>query len=122
MADATYDYSRITPKARSGTAGISVDTDIAAGDGVWISPPDRLAAVTVSVHIPSGESAEFAIECSCSDTSTIGSDGTGGYWDPVEWEYESYSVDTNKMIANAVTGIRVRCIAADSTINVCFCG
>ena len=118
MADISYD--RITPRARSGTAGFSSDTDIEQSTGVWISPPERVAAVTVAVHIPEGESAEYAIECCCNSIDTIGSDGTGGYWDPVEEEYETYTEDMVKMIANAVTGLRVRCVSADSTINVCF--
>ena len=118
MADISYD--RITPRARSGTAGFSSDTDIEQSTGVWVSPPERVAAVTVAVHIPEGESAEFAIECTCSSLSNIGSDGTGGYWDPIQEEYESYTEDIVKMVANAITGMRVRCISADSVVNVCF--
>ena len=54
-------YSRVTPRARTGTTGISEETDLTAGAGVWISPPDRVAAVTVAVHISSG-TATFTIE------------------------------------------------------------
>lgn len=118
MAEISYD--RITPRARSGTSGFCNEVDLAQGSGTWMNPPERVAAVTVAVHIPEGESAEYAIEACCNLPDTIGSNGTGGYWDPIEWEYESYTIDTVKMIANAVTGIRVRCISANSTINVCF--
>ena len=118
MADITYD--RITPRARSGTAGLSIDTDIEAGTGVWISPPERVSAITVAVHIPSGETGEYAIECSSSALSNITSDGSGGYWDPIEENYASYTESKVIQLTNSVTGMRVRCISCDSTINVCF--
>lgn len=116
------DYSRVTPRARSGTTGISEDISIGAGQGVWISPPDRLAAVTVAVHIPENSSAEFTIECTCSRAEKIGQDGNGGYWDAVEEENPTYTKSKVVMLCNAVTGIRVRCIDATTEINVCFCG
>lgn len=115
-------YGRIEPRARQGTTGINVEADVAAGAGVWINPPDRVAAVTIAVHIPSGESASFTIEICCNRPETIGEDGTGGYWDNVYGEGVTLSADTTVMIANAVTGIRVNCLTADSTINVAFCG
>ena len=114
-------YSRVTPRARTGTTGISEETDLTAGAGVWISPPDRVAAVTVAVHISSG-TATFTIETSCNRTETIGDSGTGGYWDNVYGEGVTLSEDTTVMIANAVTGIRVNCISASDSINVCFVG
>lgn len=115
-------YGRVTPRARQGTTGISTETDIAAGEGVWISPPDRVAAVTIAVHIPKDESATFVIETSCNRADTIGEDGTGGYWDNPFGDGEVLSENTVVMIANAVTGVRVRCLTAASTINVCFVG
>ena len=71
-------YARVTPRARQGTTGINVEADVAAGSGVWINPPDRVAAVTIAVHIPAGESATFTIETCCNRPETIGEDGTGG--------------------------------------------
>ena len=115
-------YGRVTPRARAGTTGISVETEIAANEGCWISPPDRVAAVTIAVHIPANESATFVIETSCNRAETIGEDGTGGYWDNPFGEGTILQENTVVMLANAVTGIRVRCISASSTINVCFVG
>lgn len=115
-------YGRVTPRARQGTTGISTETDIAEGEGVWISPPDRVAAVTIAVHIPKGENATFVIETSCNRADTIGEDGTGGYWDNPFGDGEVLSDNTVVMIANAVTGVRVRCLTATSTVNVCFVG
>lgn len=116
------DYSRVTPRARTGTTGINDEFDIAADEGVWISPPDRVAAVTVAVHIPEGESASFTIEVCCNRVETIGDDASGGYWDNIYGAGTTLTADTTVMLANAVTGIRVKCISAESTINVAFCG
>lgn len=113
-------YARVTPRARQGTTGINVEADVLAGAGVWINPPDRVAAVTVAVHIPAGESASFTIEVCANRPETIGEDGTGGYWDNIYGV--TLNADTTVMIANAVTGIRVNCISAESSINVAFCG
>ena len=115
-------YSRVTPRARVGTTGICEEIDISQGEGVWISPPDRVAAVTIAVHIPADETATFTIETSCNRPETIGDDGTGGYWDNVYGAGITLSEDTTVMIANAVTGIRVNCTAASDSINVCFVG
>ena len=115
-------YARVTPRARQGTTGINVEADIAAGSGVWINPPDRVAAVTIAVHIPAGESATFTIETCCNRPETIGEDGTGGYWDNVYGDGVELSENTVVMIANAVTGIRVNCLTAESSINVAICG
>lgn len=115
-------YSRVTPRARQGTTGINVEQDVAAGEGIWINPPDRVAAVTIAVHIPTGETASFTIETSCSLPETIGEDGTGGYWDNVYGDGITLTENTVVMLANAVTGIRVNCINAESSINVAFCG
>ena len=115
-------YARVTPRARQGTTGINVEADVAAGSGVWINPPDRVAAVTIAVHIPAGESASFTIETCCNRPETIGEDGTGGYWDNVYGDNVTLTENTVVMIANAVTGIRVNCLTAESTINVAFCG
>ena len=105
-------YSRVTPRARSGTTGINEETDLTTGNGVWIAPPDRVAAVTISVHIPSGQTGKFTIETTCNRLETIGVYGDG----------VQISENTTVMIANAVTGIRVNCIAASQKINVAFCG
>ena len=115
-------YARVTPRARQGTTGINVEADVAAGSGVWINPPDRVAAVTIAVHIPAGESASFTIETCCNRPETIGEDGTGGYWDNVYGDNVTLTENTVVMIANDVTGIRVNCLTAESTINVAFCG
>lgn len=115
-------YAKVTPRARQGTTGINVEADVAAGSGVWINPPDRVAAVTIAVHIPAGESASFTIETCCNRPETIGEDGTGGYWDKVYGDGVTLTENTVVMIANAVTGIRVNCITAESSINVAFCG
>mgnify|MGYP000945987723 CR=1 FL=1 len=115
-------YGRVTPRARQGTTGVSTEKNIGAGEGVWISPPERVAAITVAVHIPTNESATFVIETSCNQADTIGENGTGGYWDNPFGDGEILSENTVVMIANAVTGVRVRCLTASSTINVCFVG
>ena len=115
-------FSRVTPRARQGITGINVEADVEAGAGVWINPPDRVAAVTIAVHIPAGESASFTIETCCNRPETIGEDGTGGYWDNVYGDNVTLTENTVVMIANAVTGIRVNCLTAESSINVAFCG
>lgn len=117
-------YGRVTPRARVGTTGVSEETDIGAGEGVWINPPDRVAAITVAVHIPEGVSATYTIETSCNRAETIGEDGTGGYWDNPLGKGTVLSEDTVLMLANAVTGIRVNCLTASGSnkINVCFVG
>lgn len=113
-------YARVTPRARQGTTGINVEADVAAGSGVWINPPDRVAAISVAVHIPEGETASYTVEVCCNRPETIGEDGTGGYWDDVYGVTQTESRVV--MIANAVTGIRVNCLTAESNINVAFCG
>jgi hypothetical protein len=113
-------YSRVTPRARQGTTGINVEADVLAGSGVWINPPDRVAAVTVAVHIPEGETASFTIEVCANRPETIGENGEGGYWDNVYGV--TLTESTTVMIANAVTGIRVNCLTAETSINVAFCG
>ena len=111
-------YSRVTPRARQGTTGINVEQDVTAGNGVFINPPDRVAAVTIAVHITSN-SGSFTIETSCNRPETLGENATGGYWDEV-YPGLTLNEDTVVMIANAVTGIRVNCISG--AINVAFCG
>ncbi len=115
-------YGRILPRSRTATTGVSVDEDIKDGEAVWISPPDRVAAINVAVHIPKGQKASYFIETSCSRVDKIGEDGTGGYWDNPFGEGVARHHDTVMMIANAITGIRVKCLSADSSINVCFVG
>ena len=115
-------YARVTPRARVGTTGICEEMDVNQGEGVWISPPDRVAAVTVAVHIPPEETGKFTIEVCCNRPETIGDDGTGGYWDNVYGNGTELTADTTVMLANAVTGIRVNCIEASDHINVCFVG
>ena len=115
-------YERVTPRARAGTTGICVEMDVTAGNGVWIQPPDRVAAVTIAVHIPAGNTASYTIETCCNRPETIGADGSGGYWDNVYGDNVVLTENTTVMLANAVTGIRVNCLSASSTINVCFVG
>ena len=115
-------YERVTPRARQGTTGICEEMDVEAGAGVWISPPDRVAAVTIAVHIPAEETATFTIETSCNRPETIGADGLGGYWDNVYGDNAILNENTVIMLANAVTAIRVNCITASDKINVCFVG
>lgn len=115
-------YSRVTPRARSGTTGINEETDLTTGNGVWIAPPDRVAAVTIAVHIPAGKTAQFTIETSCNRPETIGDNGTGGFWDNVYGDNVILTENTTVMLANAVTGIRVNCITTNDHINVCFVG
>lgn len=115
-------YERVTPRARQGTTGICVEMDVTAGHGVWIQPPDRIAAVTIAVHIPAGKTAQFTIETSCNRPETIGDNGAGGFWDNVYGDNVILTENTTVMLANAVTGIRVNCIATNDHINVCFVG
>ena len=115
-------YGRIETRARTGTTGINVEADVTEGNGVFINPPDRVAAVTIAVHIPSGQTGSFTIETSCNRPETIGDDGTGGYWDNVYGDNVTLTENTTVMLANAVTGIRVNCISASDHINVCFVG
>ena len=114
-------YARVTPRARQGTTGINVEQDVTAGNGVFINPPDRVAAVTIAVHITSS-SGSFTIETSCNRPETLGENATGGYWDNVYGDGVILNENTVVMIANAVTGIRVNCTAASDHINVCFVG
>jgi hypothetical protein len=112
-------YGRIEPRARTGTTGINVEADVTEGNGVFINPPDRVAAVTIAVHITS-ETGSFTIETSCNRPETLGEDAMGGYWDNVYGDNVTLTENTTVMIANAVTGIRVNCISG--AINVAFCG
>ncbi|MCR5723456.1 MAG: hypothetical protein K6G80_00040 [Treponema sp.] len=125
-------FTKIVPKARSGITGMSVEADLiaeAAADEndssnptCWINPPERVAAVTVAVHKKSGYEGdiEYSIECTCNTTSVIGEDGSGGYWDCVESDTETYTADKVFMLTNCVTGIRVTCLSGK--INVAFVG
>lgn len=115
-------YERVTPRARQGTTGICEEMDLTAGTGVWITPPDRVAAVTIAVHIPAEQTGTFTIETSCNRPETIGTAGTGGYWDNVYGDNVTLNENTTIMLANAVTAIRVNCITASDHINVCFVG
>ena len=115
-------YSRVTPRARTGTTGISEELDLTAGSGTFIFVPDRIAAVTIAVHIPSGQTGTFTIETCCNRSDTIGDNGTGGYWDNPYGAGVVISENAVVMIANAVTAIRVNCITASNKINVCFVG
>ena len=117
-------YQRITPKARNGTSGVAteIDLDDTTNNMIWLAPPDRVAAITVSVHKKNDYEGdiEYAIEATCSMPSTIGDDGTGGYWDPLYSTQASYTDEQTFMLTNCVTGIRVRCIEGE--INVAFVG
>ena len=115
-------YSRTIPRARVGTTGVSVGTDIAKGEGTWLNPPDRVSAITVAVHIPDGETAEYNIQCSCSPVEDIGQDGEGGYWDNIQNGITTYNDTQIFMLTNCVTGIRVNCINASRNIHVDFVG
>lgn len=115
-------YSRVTPRARQGTTGINIEQNLVSDEGIWINPPDRIAAITIAVHIPDGETGSFILETTCNRPETIGEDGTGGYWDNVYGDGVTLEENTVVMLANAVTGIRVRCVEASSFINVAFCG
>lgn len=117
------DYHRVTPKAREGTTGISVEYELNANETAWISPPDRVSAITVAVHIPTGAEASYKIQATCNRPETIGN-GTGGYWDNVDEAQENYTANKVLMIANAITGLRVVCdsITENNTLNVCFVG
>lgn len=112
-------YGRVAPRSRNGATGLSEEKDLAAGEAVWISPPDRVAAITVAVHITS-DTGRYTIECCCNRADIIGSDGTGGHWDVLDEGIPEYTDDRVYMLANAVTGIRVKCI--DGAVNVCFVG
>lgn len=114
--------NRIENQSRNGTVGINMETDVEANNCVWIAPPDRVTSVSVSVHIPEGESAKFRIQATCNTLAVIGEDGTGGYWDDVDEKGTVYERDTNICLANVVTGVRVICDAASSFINVAFVG
>lgn len=115
-------YSRVTPRARTGTTGVSEEIDLKTGERIWLNPPDRVSCITVAVHIPAGKTAKFTIETSCNRADTIGENGEGGYWDNPFGTGVVLTEDTVLMLANAVTGIRVNCISASDTINVCFVG
>ena len=116
--------SRVTPRARQGTTGISEETNVTAGNGVVLFPPDRIAAVTVAVHIPAGKTGTYKIETSCNRPETIGDNGAGGYWDNPYGAGVTLSEDAVLMIANAVTAIRVTVTATNAAdgLNVCFVG
>lgn len=115
-------YERVTPRARQGTTGICEEMDLTAGEGVWIQPPDRVAAITIAVHIPENQTGIYTVETCCNRPETIGLAGTGGYWDNVYGDNATLNESSVIMLANAVTGIRVNCLAASDKINVCFVG
>ena len=53
--------------------------DVTAGNGVWIQPPDRVAAVTIAVHIPAGKTAQFTIEtCRRGAPEQLHAENSGG--------------------------------------------
>ena len=114
-------YIKGIPRGNIGASKWNVDENIAAGQGLFSTPPDRVSMATVSVHIPEGH-ARFTIETTYSSHWRIGQDGTGGYWDPPDETHTEYTENTNVTIASTVTGVRVTCLEADKIINVCFAG
>ena len=114
-------YTKGIPRGNIGASTWNVDENIAAGQGIFSTPPDRVSMVTVSVHIPEGH-ARFTIETTYSGPWNIGQDGLGGYWDPPDETHTEYTENTNVTIASTVTGVRVTCLEADKIINVCFAG
>ena len=114
-------YDKVTPRARQGTTGVNVEADLLGGNGIWLNPPERVAAITIAVHIPPEQTGSYTVETCCNRPETIGVDGMGGYWDNVYGDGTVLTEDSVIMLANAVTGIRVNRIAARSHINVAFC-
>lgn len=120
MADISY--TRVVPGYREGATGLSEAWDLTQGEAIWFSPPDRVATVTLQVTIPDEETAEYTVEVTAEPTKNIGSDGECDYWIPIEWEYDSYTISSMFTPMSAVTGIRVYCESADSSIHVAVCG
>lgn len=116
------DYSRVFQRSRNGTSGLSTDDNIKANTCAYIIPPERISAITVAVHVPEGQSAAYVVETTCSKVDNFGSNLEGAYWDNPFGEQVFENQNCVLMIANAVTAIRVRCLEASSTINVCFVG
>lgn len=127
-------YQRITPRARLGTTGLSVEHDLTAGDCCVIFPPDRVATVTVSVHWGSEFNAHYKIETTCNQADyvqeSLDSDEPrhAVYWDNVYGDDFTMATQGSITICNAVTAIKVTSVndASDTNpaqvINVCFVG
>lgn len=115
-------FNRVIPKARDGTSGLEIDVDIAANERIWTYIPSRIATTTVRVNIPKNETAQFTIEISFNSVDKIGDNGTGGYWQDALETIHSYSEETDITLVNNISAIRISCLSADSTINVCIRG
>ena len=114
---------RVLPNARMGTTGLQVDENIKKGDTLWILVPDRVASTSVEVNIPEGQTAAFKIEYSLSSPRSIEEDGSGGYWhNPEGHDDRIYTEWTHITVVNNLSAVRVKCLEASSTINVCIKG
>ena len=112
----------VLPKTRQGTAGLEADEDIKAGETVFLFVPERISSVTVGVNIPKGQTAAFKIEYSLNAQWRIGEDGKGGFWHNHIKDDTVYTESTDITFVNNVSAVRVQCIAASGTINVCIRG
>ena len=116
-------YAKGFPRGNIGASRWSIDEDIVTGQGIFAIPPDRVSAVTVSVHIPEGKGhARFTIETTHNSTTKVGPDGSGGYWDSAIDTITEFTEDTELTFVNTITGARVACLTAESVINVCITG
>lgn len=114
---------RVLPNARMGTTGLQVDEDIKKGDTLWILVPDRIASASVEVNIPQGQTAAFKIEYSLNSAARIGEEGKGGYWhNPKGLDDTIYREWTHITVVNNLSAVRVKCIDASDSINVCIKG
>ena len=114
------DYSRVTPRARTGTTGINDERDLTADKSIIFDIPDRVAAVSIQVAIPADSTATYKIETTCNRPETIGADGSGGYWFNIYGDGAILDGSGVIMLANSVTGVRVTCLTGE--INVAICG
>lgn len=127
-------YHRLTPRARLGTTGVSVEYDLAAGETCVLFPPDRVATITIATHWEAGKDAHAIIETTCNSADNVQAaldDKAGAravYWDNVYGENFQLSTQGSITVCNAVTAIRVTSVRRDEdtnaadTINVCFVG
>lgn len=116
-------YTKGFPRGNIGASGWNIDEDVAAGQGIFAMPPDRVSTVTVDVTIPEGKGhARFTIERTYNSPARVGQDGTGGFWKPAVDDKLEFNDDTTVTIIGTVSGVRVACLEADRVINVCFAG
>lgn len=122
--DTPITYSRVLPRTRTGTTGLSVEWEANQGDAFFIAIPERIGGFAIAIH-KSDKSAniKYVIETSCNTLDKIGNEGTGGYWDNIFGPNAELTEETVSSVVNYVTACRVRIIeVSNGTVNIAICG